>query len=685
MSGLSPSAPLEGKYEVLGKIREGGMGAIYMVRHRLLNEPRVIKVMRPDVAQSEEQRKRFLREAQTATRLKHTNIVSFYDFLADDDGTAYIVMEYIEGINLRDMLKSCGALPPTLALYLGRQCLSALDYLHRREIVHRDIAPDNIMMTQEEDSTIQAKLIDLGIAKPAEAKEELTATGEFIGKLRYSSPEQLTQNASSRHIDGRSDLFSLGVVLYEVLTGVPPYGGGSLHEILFNRLNKPPLPFEISDPHHFVPEPARAIVLKALLTNPEERWQSAAEFGGALEGIPATERLPGESTHLQDYVLKALDAARRASESMPGSGVQRTLQSKFRLADLSWRPAPAAAALAVEALSATDKTVVTPPPGTLGTMPVLPGEEKTRLSLGRQALAESAATAAVPARRGLPRSAVASLIVAAAVLVAIGFWAARQGSPGIPAEARRSEGLAGLVPTPAADSREPTVASAALETPAPPPTAAPVEAAQTEPERESPQGAPAQVQRPLIKIPSSDKSGPANPIPSPRAVRPPADPSVKAPALQPARARMRFCAEIGRTQFEQGATQEVPEGFADTAKKPARPDAARLKIQISVQPDEFSDGEPFTVVASFVNGGDEDFRMLRAEESSPGVRGGFQAIEGLSARTVDIGGKVEIYRTPRTLAAGSTFQKSFRVVDQRRNDAWENTVTVRPCVESSTE
>ena len=170
----SSPGSLEGKYEVLAKIREGGMGAIYKVRHRLLNELRVIKVMRPEVAQSSEQRKRFLREAQTATRLRHTNIVAFHDFFIDDEDTAYMVMEYIEGINLRDLVRECGPFPISLALDLSRQCLSAFEYLHRKGVIHRDVSPDNIMMTREEDGTLRAKLIDLGIAKIAQAKEELT-------------------------------------------------------------------------------------------------------------------------------------------------------------------------------------------------------------------------------------------------------------------------------------------------------------------------------------------------------------------------------------------------------------------------------------------------------------------------------------------------------------------------------
>src|SRR5512141_467416 len=266
---------LEGKYEVIAKIREGGMGAIYKVRHRLLNELRVIKVMRPEVAQSADQRKVFLREAQTATRLRHPNSVAFYDFFVDEEDTAYMVMEYIEGVNLRDMIRGCGAFPIPLAIDLSRQCLSAFDYLHKRGIVHRDVSPDNVMMTREEDGTLRAKLIDLGIAKIAQAKEELTAADEFIGKLRYSSPEQLTKSASSSQIDGRSDLFSMGVVIYEILTGVCPYGGESLHEIIANRIENPPLSFDVSDPKGRLPLALRNAVLKALTRSPVDRYQTA--------------------------------------------------------------------------------------------------------------------------------------------------------------------------------------------------------------------------------------------------------------------------------------------------------------------------------------------------------------------------------------------------------------------------
>src|ERR1700739_4221918 len=136
----------EGKYEVIGKIAEGGMGAVYKVRHALLHEVRVIKVMRPQAAEKEEHRKRFLREAQMATKLRHPSIVTFYDFAIDETATSYMVMEFIDGVTFNQLIRALGPVPAPLAIVLAKQCLSALAYLHRRNIVHRDVAPDNIML-----------------------------------------------------------------------------------------------------------------------------------------------------------------------------------------------------------------------------------------------------------------------------------------------------------------------------------------------------------------------------------------------------------------------------------------------------------------------------------------------------------------------------------------------------------
>jgi serine/threonine-protein kinase len=269
---------LEGKYEILDRLREGGMGTIYRVRHRLLDEVRVIKVMRPHAVADKDLKRRFFDEARTATRLKHPNICQILDFALDDEGTAYLVMEYIEGINLAELLGVKG--PPTtaLALEIAHQTLLALGYLHRKNVVHRDIAPDNVMVSRAEDGKPLIKLVDLGIAKVADAPTEMTQTGVFLGKLRYASPEQFGALEPGQRLDGRSDLYSLGVVMFELLTGVRPFAGESPPELLRAHLFNPPMPFAAADPMNRVPPELRATILKALEKKRDNRWANAEEF-----------------------------------------------------------------------------------------------------------------------------------------------------------------------------------------------------------------------------------------------------------------------------------------------------------------------------------------------------------------------------------------------------------------------
>jgi serine/threonine-protein kinase len=273
-----PGTLLEGKYEILGKIREGGMGSIYRVRHRLLDEVRVVKVLRPQVVEDPEMKRRFLEEAKTAMRLKHPSICAHYDFALDDDGTAYLVMEYIDGVNLADLLRSRGRPGLPLTLEIAHQALLALAYLHRRGVIHRDVAPDNLMLTRDEEGRPLVKLIDLGIAKALDRPGEMTATGVFLGKLKYASPEQYGKLAAGETLDGRSDLYSLAIVLYELLTGARPFAGETPAELLQAHLFDPPLSFSQSDAEGKVPPDLRAAVLKALEKKREDRYASAEEF-----------------------------------------------------------------------------------------------------------------------------------------------------------------------------------------------------------------------------------------------------------------------------------------------------------------------------------------------------------------------------------------------------------------------
>ena len=172
---------LEGKYEILEKIGEGGIGSIYKVRHRLLDEIRVIKVLQPQAATKEDLQKRFLHEARIAIKLKHPNIAQLYDFAITDEGTAYIVMEYIDGVTLDAMSRASGPPSIELAIEISRQALAALSYLHAQHFVHRDVSPDNLMLTKTFEGRPLVKLIDLGIAKNLEGELGLTATGMFLG------------------------------------------------------------------------------------------------------------------------------------------------------------------------------------------------------------------------------------------------------------------------------------------------------------------------------------------------------------------------------------------------------------------------------------------------------------------------------------------------------------------------
>ncbi len=274
-------AKIDPKYEIVKKLREGGMGAIYLVRHRLLDELRVVKVLRSQLVAEEDLKERFLREAKIAIHLRHPNIAQLYDFSIDDEGTAYIVLEYIDGITLEEYCRQPEARHLTLTLAIAQQGLRALGYLHRKGFVHRDIAPDNLMLTRDVDGEPLVKLIDLGIVKILKGEGKGTATSLYLGKPKYSSPEQLV----SQNIDARSDLYSFGVLLYELVTGVYPIPGHDLPSLITGHLHRDPVDFAVSDPGGVVPESLRQVIRAALAKRPEERLPSAEEFSRRLAEV----------------------------------------------------------------------------------------------------------------------------------------------------------------------------------------------------------------------------------------------------------------------------------------------------------------------------------------------------------------------------------------------------------------
>ncbi len=282
---------MEEKYEILEKLRQGGMGAVYKARHRLLDEIRALKVLRSWALGTEEAQARFLREARVASRLRHPNLAVLHDFAVDEDGDAYLVSEFIDGWTLRELLRRLGPPPLSLGLEIGRQGLKALGCLHRHRIVHRDISPDNLMLTRDSDGLPLVKLIDLGIAKALEDGSRATETGVFLGKPRYASPEQFGEAP----VDERSDLYSFGVVLYELLTGRCPISGHDALSLMAGHLQHPPLSFEESDPEGRIPHDLRAILLGgALEKRPEDRVPTAEDFSQVLQEIQARYPVSGE-------------------------------------------------------------------------------------------------------------------------------------------------------------------------------------------------------------------------------------------------------------------------------------------------------------------------------------------------------------------------------------------------------
>ncbi len=275
---------IDGKYEVIEKIRDGGMGSIFKVRHVLLNEIRVMKTLRGDFQDSESAGPRFFREARLATSLQHPNIATVYDFAETPDHMYLMIMEYIHGRNLAELLSI--SLPPIeVALEISIQTLAALGYLHRRGIVHRDVSPDNLMVTKGDQGELLVKLIDLGLARAVSGADELTAIGTLVGKLSYMSPEQLGALHAGERIDARADIYSFGCVLYRLLTGAYAVEATTHQSFIMAHIHKPPRPFGESDPTGRVPSDLREAVNRSLEKDRRRRWSTAEEFRDALRLI----------------------------------------------------------------------------------------------------------------------------------------------------------------------------------------------------------------------------------------------------------------------------------------------------------------------------------------------------------------------------------------------------------------
>jgi serine/threonine-protein kinase len=271
---------LDDKYRIDAFISGGGMGAVYRAQHVMLGKTVAVKVIKDELVTSDEVVLRFQREARAASNLDHPNIVNVYDLGQTSEGTLYIAMEFIDGPSLRDAIRQIGPFPPARAVDILRQVASALSAAHRRQIVHRDLKSHNLMLASDDRGRDVVKLVDFGIAKTFdEAATQLTAVGYMLGTPHYMSPEQ----AAGQEVDHRADIYSLGVILYEMLTGAVPFKDESLTSVLVKLATEVPPAPSLCRPDLKIPAALEAIAMRCLAKNPADRFQSADEFADALD------------------------------------------------------------------------------------------------------------------------------------------------------------------------------------------------------------------------------------------------------------------------------------------------------------------------------------------------------------------------------------------------------------------
>ena len=281
---------LRGKYEIQKKIGAGGMATVYLAKHQAFNELRAIKVVSSRNLEDQNFMRRFKTEAIVTRKLQHPNAVRVDDLDETEDGRPFIVMEYVQGANLRSTIQNEGPLPVKRALNITAQVAAALAAAHELGITHRDIKPDNILLMRQPDGSDLVKVLDFGIAKVREGSFDIgggytaTQTGLIIGTPQYISPEQ-AKGEHGDQIDGRADLYSLGIVLYEMVTGELPFQSQTAVGMLMHHLQtSPPDPKQVK-PGLNIPPALSALVHKALEKDPANRYQSAQEMLQAIQAV----------------------------------------------------------------------------------------------------------------------------------------------------------------------------------------------------------------------------------------------------------------------------------------------------------------------------------------------------------------------------------------------------------------
>jgi serine/threonine-protein kinase len=297
----------DGRYRIVRKLGSGGMANVYLAEDQELGRRVAIKILNDRHAGDEQFVERFRREAKNAAGLSHPNIVSIYDRGEAAEGAYYIAMEYLDGRSLKELIVARGPAPIPIAIDYARQILAALRFAHRNGVIHRDIKPHNILV----DSEGRVKVTDFGIARAEQAgAQQMTEAGSIIGTAQYLSPEQ----ARGMRVDKTSDLYSLGIVLYELLTGTVPFTGETPVEIAMKHLSAIPDP--PSERRREVPHALDMVVLRALAKDPRDRYQSAEEMDADLERVARGTSVSRETEEAATTVLSGAELAAAAATTI---------------------------------------------------------------------------------------------------------------------------------------------------------------------------------------------------------------------------------------------------------------------------------------------------------------------------------------------------------------------------------
>ena len=322
-----PGEQFAGRYTVERRVGRGGMGEVFLARQAPLDRLVALKILKAPESIEDDPKfdARFLREAAAAARLQHPNTITIYDFGQAEEGHLYIVMEFLEGTDVRTSLAHEGIFSAQRAIHVAKQVCKSLREAHAKGIIHRDLKPANVLLIERDDDVDFVKVLDFGLVKFRGEASDITLAGKFLGSPRYTSPESLDRNA---HVDHRADIYAVGILLYTMLTGTPPFDGDPM-QVLNAHLHEAPKPmYRMNAAAQTTPE-LEALVMQCLEKAPDDRFQTMIDLLGALREVGAY--FGDEHTETLDLEL--------SETSSPGVPDERLLASKAALAPADLHPA----------------------------------------------------------------------------------------------------------------------------------------------------------------------------------------------------------------------------------------------------------------------------------------------------------------------------------------------------------